>query len=335
MVGLAAIPAGWLSDRWSCQGMMVISFLGTGLSSVLCGLVSSPRGLFMALVLLGCFAAIYHPVSIPWLVRSSEKQGMALGINGIFGPLGVALASLIAGILCDLYGWRAAFIVPGLACVATGLVLWGFVALKLMRNDREDRVQHQDEKITGGARLRVFFVLLCSIAVVGFIFQATQASLPKFFTLELGGSVRRVAFFVSCVYFLGGTMQIVGGRLADRMPLKQVYLLGLSVQLPILLLMASVSGGGVIPVAALAVTLSTFVLPAENLLLARFSPPGRRGLVFGAKFVLAFGIAPVAITAVAWIQDVTGGFSVLFILLALVAGLGACAAAFLPAARPA
>ena len=29
LVGVAAIPAGWLSDRWSRSGMMLVMFLGT------------------------------------------------------------------------------------------------------------------------------------------------------------------------------------------------------------------------------------------------------------------------------------------------------------------
>ena len=33
--GLCAIPAGWLADKWSREGMMLIFFVGIGLSSLL------------------------------------------------------------------------------------------------------------------------------------------------------------------------------------------------------------------------------------------------------------------------------------------------------------
>ena len=36
LVGVAAIPAGWLSDRWSCTVWSRYSFLGLGISSLLC-----------------------------------------------------------------------------------------------------------------------------------------------------------------------------------------------------------------------------------------------------------------------------------------------------------
>ena len=40
--------------------------------------------------------------------------------------------------------------------------------------------------------------------------------------------------------------------------------------------------------AVLTVVLSAVALPAENILLARYTPQRHRGLAFGVKFVLAF-----------------------------------------------
>jgi hypothetical protein len=41
-------------------------------------------GLF-ALVLLGAFAAIYHPVGIPMLVQNAKNPGATIGVNGLAG----------------------------------------------------------------------------------------------------------------------------------------------------------------------------------------------------------------------------------------------------------
>ena len=89
LVGVAAIPAGWLSDRWSRSGMMLVMFLGLGISSLLCGISYNQTTLFIGLTFLGLFCAIYHPVAIAWVVNSSKKKGRALGINGIFGVMGI------------------------------------------------------------------------------------------------------------------------------------------------------------------------------------------------------------------------------------------------------
>ena len=128
LVGLAALPAGWIADRWSARGMMVVFFIGMGAASILCGLVDAPDLLFIGLSTIGLFAAIYHPVGIAWLIRNAERRGKALGINGIFGAIGIGSVGILAGWLTETVSWRAAFIVPGVICLATGLGLWLAVA---------------------------------------------------------------------------------------------------------------------------------------------------------------------------------------------------------------
>ena len=123
LFGVAALPAGWLGDRWSTLGMMIIFFLGLGASAIFTGFMTTTGGLVLGLALIGLFASIYHPVGMAWLVRNSENKGRALGINGVFGSLGVATAALIAGILTDTISWRAAFIVPGVLALIVGVAL--------------------------------------------------------------------------------------------------------------------------------------------------------------------------------------------------------------------
>jgi MFS family permease len=77
----------------------------------------------LGLAAVGLFSAIYHPVGVAWVVKSARARGMALAVNGIFGSLGIAAAGLVAGALIDAISWRAAFIVPGAVCLATGLAL--------------------------------------------------------------------------------------------------------------------------------------------------------------------------------------------------------------------
>ena len=40
--GICAIPAGWLADKWSREGMIVIFFIGIGAASILAGFAESP-----------------------------------------------------------------------------------------------------------------------------------------------------------------------------------------------------------------------------------------------------------------------------------------------------
>ena len=127
LIGLGAIPAGWLSDKWSRSGMMLIMFIGLGFSSIICGFSENKTILFIGLTLLGLSCSIYHPVAISWVVNLSNKTGRALGINGIFGGIGIGFGTLFAGYLIDKFNWQTAFILPGLISIVIGLLL--FIAI--------------------------------------------------------------------------------------------------------------------------------------------------------------------------------------------------------------
>ncbi|MEM7172949.1 MAG: MFS transporter, partial [Pseudomonadota bacterium] len=115
---LFALPMGWLADRWSRDGMMFIFFVGIGVASILTGLAQTPLQLGAGLLLIGVFAAIYHPVGLAIVTARWKKTGMRLAVNGIWGNLGVGCAALVTGFLIDLASWRAAFILPGIVSIA-------------------------------------------------------------------------------------------------------------------------------------------------------------------------------------------------------------------------
>jgi MFS family permease len=334
LIGLAALPAGWIADRWSASGMMAVYFIGMGAAAIACGFVGDSAAMLLGLAAIGLFAAIYHPVGIAWLVRNAESRGKALGVNGVFGSVGVASAGLVAGTLIDLFSWRAAFIVPGVISLLTGLVL--ALCIWSGRIGDGEALERNEAPATRGDMVRVFMILVLTMAAMGIIFQSTQAALPKVFDLRLaeivGGSAFGIGAVVAGVYTAGGIMQILGGHMADRYPLKPIYLSAFLLQVPVLLIIAVASGVPLVLAAALTVLLSTGALPAENMLLARYSPQKHQSLVFGAKFVLAFGIAPVALQLVSWVKESTGEFVWLFAGLALAAGVAVLAAAVLPGA---
>lgn len=336
LVGLAALPAGWLGDRWSASGMMTVYFIGLGISGIACGLVDSTLALMLGLAAVGLFSAIYHPVGISWLVKSARARGMALAVNGIFGSLGVASAGLVAGVLIDAVSWRAAFIVPGVICLVTGLAL----LLSLYRGwVRETAVDEAPQPVPSRSDIfRVYGVLLLTMAVMGLLFHATQASLPKMFDLRLrdltGEGALGIGVLVALVYTAGGLMQLAGGWLADRFPLKPIYLAAFALQVPVMALMATTGSSALIALAVLTVILSAVALPAENMLLARYTPSRHRGLAFGVKFVLAFAIANPAILLASWVEGRSGDFVQLYFILAVVAGIAALITFLLPSARP-
>ena len=98
LFGLGSIPSGRLGDLWGRRRMMIVFFVGIGLSTLLTALTQNAWQMAVALTLVGAFASIYHPVGIPLLVQKSANPGLAIGVNGLAGNLGVALAAMRASI---------------------------------------------------------------------------------------------------------------------------------------------------------------------------------------------------------------------------------------------
>lgn len=337
MVGVVALPAGLLGDRIGAPTMMVVYFVGMGLCSIGAGTADTTSSMLIWLTGIGTFAAIYHPVAIPWLVRSSRKaKGKALAFNGIFGSLGGALAGLLSGYLIDFSGWRSAFTVPGVACILLGvaLVLCIYRGTIVNQPKSEQTAEHAAKR----RDLIVVFVLLTvTMFMAGLIFYGTQTALPKLFELRNDGLVGSGTFgigvLVAVVYTAAGFTQLVGGELADRYPLKYVYVGAILIEIPLLVLVAVSSGAVLLLIAILMVSANAGALPAENMLLARYTPSNRHGLAFGAKFVLAFGAGPLAVQLVSHIQGHTGEFFWLFMILAGFACIAFIAASCLPSGK--
>jgi MFS family permease len=130
-------------------------------------------------------------------------------------------------------------------------------------------------------------------------------------------------------------MQLAGGWLADRFPLKPIYLSAFVLQVPVMALLASAGSTPLVGLAVLTVLLSSAALPAENMLLARYTPRRHRSLAFGVKYLLAFSIANPAILLASWVEGKTGDFFQLYLTLAAIAAVAAVAVCFLPNPRQA
>ncbi len=81
--GVCAVLAGWIADKWSREGMMVIFFIGIGISSILTGIADTPLQIALGLTLIGIFAAIYHPVGLAMVVHGRTRTGIPIAVNGV------------------------------------------------------------------------------------------------------------------------------------------------------------------------------------------------------------------------------------------------------------
>lgn len=335
LYGVAAPFSGWISDKWNATGMMAIFFIGTGAGMVLTGFATTPLALAVFLGISGLFGSIYHPVGIAWLVRNAVNRGTALGINGVFGTVGPSVAALSAGVLTDMISWRAAFIVPGAIMILTGIV---FIAMLRRGHIKEVKVDATPQAPAARSDIiRTILVLSITMLCTGMIYQSFSPAIPKVFSIRIADlfsdGVMGVSVMVAMVYIVAGGFQMIAGKLCDIYPLKLVYILSFTAQIPIMLFATSASGMSLLLTAMLMVSANQSSLPAENSLVARYAPAKWRGLAFGLKFILAFGVSGMALLVEAAIFEYTGGFFWLFIVLACLATVGFATAFLLPSEK--
>ncbi|MGE0697982.1 MAG: MFS transporter, partial [Hyphomicrobiaceae bacterium] len=292
LFGVAALPAGWLGDRWSQIGMMVIFFLGIGVGAIVVGLADRPRGLFVGLTLIGLFASIYHPVGIAWVIAWARKQGMTLGINGVFGNAGSALTPVFVGLMIDYVSWRAAFIIPGLVSLLAGLALllvWraGWIADVTRDRVTTDQADSRDF-------VRVFIILTITMACTGIVYSGLTNTMPKLMEMGLNRTVAasytEIGIYVGIVSGIASLSSLIGGWMADRYPARSIYIVFWLLQVPLLFIITSLSDVSLLVAILLVMSFMLTFAAAENMLVARYTPFEWRAVAYGAKFVLALGI---------------------------------------------
>ena len=182
LFGLGSLPAGRLGDLWGRRPMMLIFFVGMGVSMLLIAATRNAWELAAALTLMGLFSSIYHPVGIPMLVRGATRPGLTIGINGLAGNLGVAFAAVTTGFLVKYAGWRAAFVVPGLFAIACGVAF----ARLAPRERSAARARRANARAEGAPALARIFAVMTIAAI--------SASLLFNFTTNGNGELLRERF---------------------------------------------------------------------------------------------------------------------------------------------
>jgi MFS family permease len=325
--GAGSLLTGWLGDRWSRRHMMAIFFLGIGASLVAVGLVHTPWQLGAALLAVGLFAAIYHPVGTAMLISYADRLGREVGINGVWGNLGVASSALATGIICQYLGWRWAFILPGVASALLGLWFMACVRHEVPTGGRQSRPTARASK---GAMRRVVISLAVTVIAGSTTFNAVTVALPKLFAERLAtltSSPATIGLIAAGAYVFGALAQYIIGHLLDRQSLRAVFL-PLSVLLAPLLLLGAGASGIPLVLVSIGVVVGIFgQVTINDAMVGKYTSEEWRGRAYAARYFLGFTAAGASVGLVAWLHErggftlmleALGGLSVLVILGALV-----------------
>ena len=327
--GMAPVAA-QLADRFSRSLLMVIFHFGIGLSAILAGFSQSILQLTISIGVIGIFAAIYHPVGIAMLVKSNKLIGFRLGVNGVFGNMGVAAAPLITGLLLTVGDWRICFIIPGLFCLAYGIAF--AKALKEEQDTTNKARASADESFAPNWR-RALAALALSTASGGFIFGAMTFVVPRYFEVSmtnLSTSVAITGLLAALVYAVASFSQIAIGWLIDQYPPKNVLFTMAVGQVIFIYLAAQFNDLALFIAMLLAMSFVFGQIPITDTILARYVPDAWRTRVLSVKFMLNLSIGASVLPVCGIILQTGYTMTTLFNLMSAIAILVVFAAIILP-----
>jgi MFS family permease len=327
--GAGSLLTGWLGDRWSRRHMMVIFFIGIGLSMIAVGFVQTPAQLGAALLAIGLFASIYHPVGTAMIVSYADKLGHEMGLNGVWGNLGVASSALVTGVIGQYLGWRFAFIIPGVATVLLGIAF----ALTVVHEDRKGSKQAAAQaRVAKKDMWRVILALLIVVIAISTTFNAVTVALPKLFAERLADLTKSPALLgviAAGVYVFGAMTQYTIGKLLDRHSLKTVAVPLSFMLAPFLYLAATLSDLPLILV-SIGIVMGAFgQVTVNDAMVGKYTSEEWRSRAYAVRYFVGFTAAGASVGLVAWLYE-QGGFATMLRAFAALCLLAIAAAIILP-----
>lgn len=310
--GLFALPVGWLADRFGRRMLLIWFFLGYGISCILVAVSSSFFALATALLLLGIFSAIYHPIGNAMIVANATHLGRALGINGVWGNMGAALASGVTAAIATAFGWRAAFFVPGIVLIFTGIAFTHFV--KEDRSAARIRAVTHTLSLSRNQMIWLLAAFMAAIVAGGMTFNIVTISMPKVIDERFGYSLplALTGWLTTAIFVCGALTQVLMGRLIDRYELPTLFV-ALSLLQPLGLLLAAGTTG--LPM-AIGLTLVTAAIYGQVILndamIGRYVADEFRNRAYSLRFFFGFTVGGLAVPLIATLRGL-GGFQMVLL----------------------
>ena len=316
--GAGSLVTGWLGDKWSRRNMMAIFFFGMGSTLVGVSIVQTPLQLGIMLLFIGLIGSIYHPVGTAMLASHAEKLGKEMGINGVWGNVGVASSALITGVINQYVGWRMSFLIPAILCIVVGVSYLRSVPITADHNVK--RSSASSARVSKSLMIWVVASLVITVIASSITFNAMTVALPKLFQERLSNLTTNTAtlgvitFFV---YLSGALAQYSIGNLLDKYPLKNIFLPLAIVIVPTLYLAASVSDYWLIILAIFIIAAIFGQVTVNDTMLGKYTADEWRGRAYAARYFLGFTAAGLSVGLVSILYN-QGGFD---LMLKAIAGL--------------
>jgi MFS family permease len=316
--GIFSLPAGWIADRWSRRYMMVVFYIGCGLSCAAAAISPNFVTLAISLFALGVFASIYHPVGTAIVVAAAINRGRTLALNGVCGNIGVALAAGITASLTYWIGWRGAFLIPAVICVATGIAY-----LIMVPDDRAQKASRSaapEVRLSTVIMLTVFALFILIGTTAGLVFNTITIALPKVVDERIGSTISLVAVggIATAIFLCGAVAQFTMGRILEKYPAHLVFAFTGLMQFAGVVWVVYATGYSLLAALAFAMAFIYAQVTVNDFVIARYTADAWRARVYAVRYFITYLISGAAISMIALLHS-RGGFDLVLSVTAVIA----------------
>jgi len=304
--GLGALPGGLIYNRFGAKKLYLVCFVGSAGASLL--VAASPNFFLFTsgLALLGALGSVYHPMVNSLITSKVKEYGVALGIHGATGNIGMASAPFIAGLIASRWGWRWVFVCFTIPAIA--LSIWSLFVDMSVKEEAKPGPSEAGVSPGPAQKTKNFWMFFSFPLVLlyllnwlqSFSLQGAVTFLPTYmaqytsFQILSWDSVAVGGMLSGLALFTGVFGQYTGGVLGEKPKLERNLLIMTVTAFPFVLSMAFVKDASLLIMALIFFFFIVSLQPMMNVLLARCTTLDMRGTAFGIYFFAAFGVGSLA-----------------------------------------
>lgn len=222
LVGAVMAPIwGKMADKKGRKIMAVRSSVGLAITYFLGGIVTSPEQLFMVRVLQGFAAGLWaSELAIISASVPMEKLGLSLGVMQAALTSGAVIGPLLGGVLAEVFGMRASFMIAGGALFTISLITIFFVPEPPREaGDTSDRPQVKQRELLRNPVIKQMLILAVLVQMVILILQP----IITLYVAQLRGSMDNIVLIAGIVFSLGGIASSLSAPFWGRMGQKKSF----------------------------------------------------------------------------------------------------------------
>lgn len=230
-VTLLILPVGMVLHRVRPLTTFVVSVIGFGLGSILCGLAPDFWMLLLGRVVQGIAGSVImtQNLAVATALVAPSERGRAIGVMSSLATLGSVTGPGIGGLLLGRFGWPSIFFVNIPVCLLAMLLAWA---------DLRGLSLTEGKATNNGVRLMVDLLRRPSFSWAWLVLLSSSVVSGAFYTLlpfDLSGVQRwmpaAAGLVLLCLPFGVALTAPISGYLTDRFGAKVLMMIGLALMI--------------------------------------------------------------------------------------------------------